>query len=81
MTTVMLNQSWEVYATTSVELPEGKTQGDITDVFTKWDKTTIEFTDGTYISVANNVGEADGDWKRPINQTISDEDFNDFLEF
>ena len=81
MATVMLNQNWEVYATTSVELPEGKTQEDISDIDTKWDQTTIEFKDGTGIMVNNNVGDADGDWKYPIKETISDEDFNDFIEF
>lgn len=55
MATLELQTRYEVYASTPINLPEGKTAADIKDVYVKYGEITITFKDSTIMM----VGEAD----------------------
>jgi len=65
---------YDVWVSTDVELPEGKTPDDIEGVWFKWGEGLIEFKDGTSIEGIEQE-EIGGDYfKRPTTITLMDEE-------
>ena len=58
-------------ATGKIDLPEGKTWGDVTDWYVKWGRAHLTFKGGETEEIDCNPDIGDSvDWKRPIHAEI-----------
>ena len=58
--------SYTMSVNTEIELPEGKTEEDISGCWVKWGEIHIDFKDETETTANESTPEfSDGDWKRP----------------
>lgn len=66
MSTVHVITSYTLYVETPVELPEGKTEDDIADVWVKWGEIHLNFKDQSEFTHSESEASFDNmDWKRP----------------
>jgi len=76
---INVQTTYSACISTLVELPGGKTEKDISDVWVKWGEITLQFKDGTELKrQEQDLSMDDIDWKRPSNTQLCDEEFNEF---
>ena len=65
MTKVRVELCYTTYGQVFVNLPEGMEFDDIDDLYIKWDKGDITFTDGTTMTFDAQCDDWEHDFKRP----------------
>lgn len=65
MTKVRVELCYTTYGQVFVNLPEGMEFDDIDDLYIKWDKGDITFTDGTTMAFDAQCDDWEHDFKRP----------------
>ena len=79
--TIHVITSYSICATTEIELPEGKTEEDISGCWVKWGEIHIDFKDETEVQANESTPElSDGDLKRPAAVAVR-KDKNGYADF